>query len=181
MSWLTGGKQGEAKRYLSQLEDETKREAAIQGLHHLDSDAVPVIVEALQTRDLDLLAIYQQILAQIPSASPTLIKVLGSAHPIIRARVADVLGVRKDASAVPALMDALKGEYSTVRARAAIALGRIGDTRAITPLLSRLKDPEDGVRIAACLALGFFKDPSTFDEITDVLLDDLKIEVRQAA
>ena len=44
-----------------------------------------------------------------------------------------------------------------------------------------LKDPEDDVRIAACLGLGFFKDPSTFDEITEVLLDDPKIEVRQAA
>ena len=37
------------------------------------------------------------------------------------------------------------------------------------------------MRIAACLALGMFRDPSTFDDITNVLLDDPKIEVRQAA
>jgi HEAT repeat protein len=48
-------------------------------------------------------------------------------------------------------------------------------------VLSLLKDPEDEVRIAACLALGLFRDPSTFDDITNVLLDDPKIEVRRAA
>jgi HEAT repeat protein len=68
-----------------------------------------------------------------------------------------------------------------VRSRAAIALGRIGDPKAIPPLLNSLKDREDEVRIAACLSLGLFKDPGTFDEITNVLLDDPKIEVRQAA
>jgi HEAT repeat protein len=48
-------------------------------------------------------------------------------------------------------------------------------------LLIALKDKEDEVRIAACLALGMFRDPSTFDDITNVLLDDPIIEVRQAA
>jgi len=181
MSWLTGGKQGEAKRLVTQLADETKREQTAQDLIKLDADALPIIIEALQTKDLNLLSIYQQVLARIPSASKTLIHTLGTAHPIIRARVADVLGIRKDSSAVPALIDALKGEFYTVRARAAIALGRIGDKGTIDPLFVALKDPEDDVRIAACLGLGFFKDPSTFDEITEVLLDDRKIEVRQAA
>ncbi len=181
MSWLTGGKQGEAKRLISQLADSTKREQAARDLIGLDADAEPALLEALQTRDPNLLAIYEQILARIPSASPTLIQVLGAAHPIIRARAADVLGIRKDKSAVPALLDALKGEFYTVRARAAIALGRIGDKRAVEPLFIALKDPEDDVRIGACLGLGFFKEPSTFDEITNVLLDDPKIEVRQAA
>jgi len=175
--WLKAG----PKNLVAQLADETKREQAAQGLIQLNSDALPALLEALQTRDLDLLPIYQHILARIPSASQTLTKTLREAHPIIRARVADVLGIRKETSTVPALLDALKGEYYTVRARAAIALGRIGDRKAIKPIMDLLKDPEDEVRIAACLGLGFFKDPSTFDEITEVLLDDLKIEVRQAA
>ncbi|HEX9386328.1 MAG TPA: HEAT repeat domain-containing protein, partial [Anaerolineales bacterium] len=102
-------------------------------------------------------------------------------HPIIRGRVAEIFGINKDRSAVPALLEALQGEYFTVRSRAALALGKIGDPKAIQPLLNALKDPEDEVRIAACLALGYFKDPSTFDDITNVLLDDPKIEVRQAA
>jgi len=178
--WLKGGK-GDAKRLLAQLADESTRDHAAQELVRLDADAVPVLIEALQTRDPNLLPVYQQVLTRIPSASPLLIQTFTTAHPIIRARVADVLGVRRDRSAVPALLDAMNGEYYTVRARAAIALGRIGEKQALDPLLKALKDKEDDVRIGACLGLGFFKDPSTFDDVTNVLLDDPKIEVRQAA
>jgi len=181
MDWLTGGKTGEAKRLIIQLADVTKRDIAARDLIGLNADAVPALLEALQTRDLNLLAIYEQILARIPSASPTLIETLATAHPILRARAADIIAISKDKSAVPALLDALQGEYFTVRARAALALGKIGDARAIQPILKTLKDPEDEVRIAGCLALGLFKDPSTFDDITNILLDDAKIEVRQAA
>ena len=181
MNWLTGGKQGEAKRLITQLSDPTKRDHAAQELIRLGVDAVPPLVEALSTQDLNLLPLYQQVLARIPSATPTLTKILSSAHPIIRGRVAEVFSISKDRTAVSALMDALRGEYFTVRSRAALALGKIGDRKTLPLLLNALKDPEDEVRIAACLALGFFKDPSTFDEITNVLLDDPQIEVRQAA
>jgi len=181
MSWFSVGKQGEVKKFISLLADSSERDRAAQELIRLDVGAVPFLIEALQTRDPNLLQIYQHVLARIPSASPALTKTLQEAHPILRARAADVLGVRRDKSVVPELLDALNGEFYTVRARAAIALGRIGDVQAIDPLLNALKDPEDDVRIAACLGLGFFKDPSTFDDITNVLLDDLKIEVRQAA
>jgi HEAT repeat protein len=110
-----------------------------------------------------------------------LIKILATAHPVLRGRIAEVFSINKDRAAVPALLEALQGEYFTVRSRAALALGKIGDGKALPFLLNALKDPEDEVRIAACLALGLFKDPSTFDNITNVLLDDPKIEVRQAA
>ena len=172
MSWFSGGKGAEVKRLISQLADPAKRDQAARDLIGLDADAVPALVEALQTRDPNLLAPYEQILARIPSASPELLKLLATAHPIFRARAADILGLRKDRSAVPALLDALKGEFYTVRARAAIALGRIGERTAIPALLNTLKDPESDVRIGACLGLGLFKAPSTFDEITNVLLDD---------
>ena len=181
MDWLTGSKQGEAKRLIAQLADVTRRERAAQDLIRLGGDAVSPLIEALQTRDGNLLPYYQQILARIPSATPLLLKALATAHPIIRGRAAEVIAISKDRSAVPALLEALRGEYFTVRSRAALALGRIGDAKAVQPLLHLLKDPEDEVRIAACLALSSFKDPSTFDDITNVLLDDLKIEVRQAA
>jgi HEAT repeat protein len=181
MDWLTGGKQGEAKRLISQLADVTKRERAAQDLLRLGADAVNPLLEALQTRDTELLPLYQQMLARLPSATPTLIKLLGSAHPVIRARIAEIFAINKERAAVPALLDALDGEYFTVRSRAALALAKIGEPKAKQHLLKLLKDPEDEVRIAACLALGYFRDPSTFDDITNVLLDDPKIEVRQAA
>lgn len=181
MDWLTGGKQGEAKRLITQLSDVTKRDRAAQDLVRLGTDAVTPLIEALQTKDTGLLPLVQQVLARIPSAAPTLIKLLGSAHPVIRGRVAEIFSISKDRTAAPALLDALQGEYFTVRSRAALALGKIGDTKAIQPLLNLLKDRDDEVRIAACLALGLFRNPSTFDDITTVLLDDPKIEVRQAA
>jgi HEAT repeat protein len=178
--WLTGAK-GEAKRLIAQLADPATRDQAARELIGLGADAVPPLVDALQSKDQSLLPIYEQILARIPSASPELIKTLATAHPILRARAADVFTLSKDKAAVPELLKALQGEYFTVRARAALALGKIGDKKAIQPLVHILKDPEDDVRIAACLALGLFKDPATFDEITNILLDDAKIEVRQAA
>jgi HEAT repeat protein len=181
MNWLIGSKQGESKRLIAQLADVTRRERAAQELMRLGSDAVSPLIEALQTRDENLLPYYQQILARIPSASPSLLKALATAHPVIRGRVAEVFAISKDRNAIPALLEALQGEYFTVRSRAALALGSIGDARATQPLLRTLKDLEDEVRIAACLALSSFKDPTTFDDITNVLLDDPKIEVRQAA
>src|SRR5512142_2685270 len=181
MEWFTGSKQSEAKRLIAQLADATKRDRAAQDLIRIGKEAVPPLLEALQIKDSSLLPYYQWILACIPSATPLLVKTLTTAHPVLRARVAEIFAISKDYDAVPALLEVLKGEYFTVRARAAAALGQIGDIRAVQPLLATLKDEEDEVRIAACLALASFRDPNTFDEITSVLLDDPKIEVRQAA
>ncbi len=181
MDWLTGGKQGEAKRLITQLSDVTQRDRAAQDLIRLGSDAVTPLIETLQSKDASLIPLVQQILARIPSAAPTLIKLLSTAHPVIRGRAAEIFTISKDHAAIPALLDAVRGEYFTVRSRSALALGKIGDAKAIQPLLNLLKDPEDEVRIAACLALCLFRNPSTFDDITNVLLDDPKIEVRQAA
>lgn len=181
MDWFTNSKQGEAKKLILVLADSAKRDRAAQELIQLGADAVSPLMDALQTQDLSLLTIYQQILARIPSASLELTKALKSAHPIIRGRVAEVFGIRKDKSAVPVLLEALHGEFFTVRARAAIALANIGDPRVIPELLPLLKDREDEVRMAACVAVGRFRDPSTFDELANVALDDTNIEVRQAA
>jgi HEAT repeat protein len=181
MNWLTGGPQGEAKRLIPQLVDSTKRDASARELIKLGADAVPPLVEALQSQDPNLILYCQHVLARIPSATPVLVKALSTAHPLVRGRVAEVFGINKDKSAIPALLDALKGEFFTVRSRAALALGNIGDARAIPFLLPLLKDKEDEVRSAACVAIAKFNDPSTFDEITNVLLDDPIIEVRQSA
>ncbi len=181
MDWFTNSKQNEVKKLITQLADSTKRNAAAQELIKLGAESVPPLIDALQTQDLNLLAIYQQILARIPSASPELTKVLRSAHPIVRARVVDVLGISKDKNLMPALLEALHGEFFTVRARAALALANIGDRLVIPEMLPLLKDRETEVRIAACAALGHFKDPSTFDELANVALDDPMIEVRQMA
>lgn len=181
MNWLTGGPQGEAKKLITQLADSSKRDLAVQSLIKMGNEAVPLLIDALQTQDLNLLPYYQQILARIPSSTSILIKSLAIAHPLTRGRIAEVFAINKDKSAIPALLEALNGEYFTVRSRAALALGNIGDERVIPDLLAILKDKEVEVRIAACTALGKFNDSATFDDITNVLLDDTMIEVRQSA
>lgn len=181
MSWFSCSKQNEAKKLIPQLADSSKRDRAARDLIQLGADAVPPLLDALQTQDLNLLPIYQHILARIPSASSLLTKALQTGHPLIRGRVAEIFAINKDKNAVPVLLEALQGEFFTVRARAALALGAIGDTNVIPALFPLLKDAEEEVRIAACTAVGKFRDPSTFDEITEVLLTDPKIEVRKAA
>lgn len=181
MDWFSGSKQGQAKKLISQLADMTKRDAAARELIKLGTDALPALIDALQTQDLNLLLTYQHILARIPSATPELTKTLAAAHPLVRGRVAEIFSISRDKTAIPALLEAVKGEYFTVRSRAALALGQIGDARVIPALFPLLKDREDEVRIAACVAIGKFRAPSTFDELTNVLLDDPKIEVRQTA
>lgn len=181
MDWFAGSKKSEIKKLISQLTDSDKRDRAARDLIGLGADAVPLLMDSLQTQDLNLLAIYQQILARIPSASPALTKALQTAHPLIRGRVAEIFSISKDKNAIPVLREALQGEYFTVRARAALALGNIGETDVIPSLFPLLKDAEEEVRIAAIVAIGKFRDPSTFDEITEVLLTDPKIEVRKTA
>ncbi len=183
MNWLTGGHQGEAKRLVVQLADSTKRDTAAKELIKLGANAVPPLIDALQTQDPGLVLTYQHILARIPAATPALTKALATTtyRPVVRARVAETLGMSKDRSAIPALLDALKDEYFTVRVSAALALGNIGDARVIPSLLPLLKDKDGEVRSAACVAIAKFRDPSTFDDITNILLDDPLIEVRQSA
>lgn len=181
MDWFTNSKQNEIKKYINQLADESKRDVAARELMKLSPDSIPVLIDALQSSDLKLILPIQHVLARIPSASPQLIKTFQTAHPLVRGRVADVFAISKDKNAIPVLLEALNGEFYTVRSRAAIALGSIGDKKYVFALLPLLKDKEDEVRTAACVALGFIKDLATFEKISDVLLDDPKIEVRQAA
>ncbi len=182
MDWLTGGRSGEAKRLIPQLTDPYKRDRAAQDLIHIGADAIPVLIDALATRDANLREFIARVLVQIgPQAVPPLCKALASAHPEVRGQAAAILGDIGDKQAVPALLTALQGEFYTVRAKAALALGQIRDAQAIPALTDALKDSEPDVRAAAARGLGPFADPRTFEFIGSLLLDDPQIQVRQAA
>ena len=92
MNWLTGRRfaEGKAKCLILQLSCPTNRDYSAQELVRLGADVVPALVEALHSQDLNLLSLYQQVLARIPSATATLTKIHATAHPIIRGRVAEV-------------------------------------------------------------------------------------------
>ena len=182
MKWLTGSKISEARKWIRRLGDEAKRERASEEILKLGEESAPALIESLQTKDGDMLQIYKHLLVQLGSAAtPALTESLRGDHPAIRARVAEILGEIKDPLTLPVLLEALEGEFYTVRSRAAIALGNIGAKQVVQSIVAALADPEAEVRIAAVTALGRFNDPSTFDNMADLLLEDSQIEVRQAA
>lgn len=182
MEWFTGGHSSETKRLVTQLGDPLKRENAKRQLIQLGVESLPALVDGLATQDDAIYEALTQIFFQMGQESvPPLCMTLSTSHPLIRGRVAEILGRLGDKRAVPSLLNALVGEFYTVRAQAAIALGQLRDLRAIPHLTEALKDKEPEVRAAASRGLAEFSDPSTVEAIGNVLLDDPKLEVRQAA
>ncbi len=182
MNWLTGSKIGQARRWIRGLGDEAKREHAFEEILKLGGDSAPLLIKGLQTGDQEMFQIYRHLLIRLGhDATPALTESLCGDHPAIRGHVAEILGEIKDPATLPVLLDALGSEFYTVRSRAAIALGKIGDKKAIQPIVGALADSEAEVRIGGLTALERFCEPSTFDDMADLLLEDPHIEVRQAA
>ena len=69
MNWLTGSRHGDARKLVNQLKEASKRERAEAELLRLGAEAVPSLIEALQSPDPNLLPHYQSVLAQIGSAA----------------------------------------------------------------------------------------------------------------
>jgi HEAT repeat protein len=181
MDWLTG-KKDDSKKWIAQLSDPAKRAQAANEILRLGPAAVDGLVEALAGRDANLRTMAAQLLVKLGTTGiPRLTQILASAHPATRQLVADILGEIRHPSAVPALLEAARGEYFTVRARVAPALAKIGDAQAVPILIALLADNEPTVRIAAALAVGVFRDKSSLIRLSDLLLEDREIEVRQAA
>ena len=181
MDWLTG-KNNEAKKWIAQLNDPAKRATAANELLRLGPAAVDGLLEALVGKDAGLRTMAGQMLIKMgATAIPRLSEILASAHPETRQLVADILGEIRHPGAVPPLIDAARGQFFTIRSRAATALAKIGDPQAVPVLIDLLGDKEPSVRIAASLAVGKFQDPRCLVRLSDVLLEDPEIEVRQAA
>ncbi|MBV6395136.1 MAG: hypothetical protein HFACDABA_00707 [Anaerolineales bacterium] len=181
MDWLIG-KKDESKKWIAQLSDPSKRAQAAQELIRLGPAAVDGLMEAVVGRDANLATMSAQMLVKLgTTAIPRLSELLASAHPETRQRVADILGETRLPGALPPLTQAARGQFFTVRARAASALAKIGDPQAVPALIELLGDKEPTVRQAAALAVGTFKDPRCLIRLSDVLLEDPQLEVRQAA
>lgn len=181
MDWLLG-KKDESKKWITQLSDPSRRTQAANELIRLGPAAVDGLLEALVGRDANLSGMAETLLVRLgPPSIPRLSEILASAHPETRQRVADILGEMRHPGALAPLTEAARGEFYTVRARAATALAKIGDPQAVPVLIELLSDKEAPVRQASALAVGTFKDPRCLLRLTDVLLEDPEIEVRQAA
>ena len=181
MDWLIG-KNSEAKKWIAQLNDPAKRAQAANELLRLGPAAVDGLIEALAGKDADLRTPAAQLLVKLGTTGiPRLTQILASAHPATRQLAADILGETRHPSALPALTEAARGQFFTVRARAASALAKIGDAQSVPVLIELLNDQEPTVRIAAALAVGKFRDARCLIRLSDLLLEDTEIEVRQAA
>lgn len=181
MNWLMS-KGNESKKWIAQLRDASKRAQAANELIRLGPEAVDALLEAMVGKDIQLADMSAQILVKLgPTSIPRLSDILKTAHPETRLRVAEILGETRHPNAVIPLIDAAHGEFFTVRAMSAEALAKIGDPRAVPVLIELLGDNEPLVRQTAALAVGKFKDPRCLIRLSDVLLEDTQLEVRQAA
>jgi HEAT repeat protein len=181
MNWLIG-KNNESRKWIAQLRDPSKRSQAANELIRLGADAVDGLLETLVGKDIVLADLSTQILIKIgSSALPRLTEVLKTAHPETRLRITEILGESRDPNAFQPLTEAARGEFYTVRAMAATALAKLGDPRAVPVLIEMLGDRDAPVREAAAQAVGTFKDPRCLIRLSDVLLEDTQLEVRQAA
>jgi len=122
------------------------------------SRVVPILLDALPQaaeHDQELLA---GVLAGLPDEDlPLLVARLLDPSPVVRLRLAGVLGRRGCREAVPLLLTLLEDGIGHVRAAAAAALGRIGDPAAVSSLVGLLRDPFPDVREAgmeAVVAIG---------------------------
>jgi HEAT repeat protein len=181
MDWLTG-KRDNIRKIVAQLGNPARRSAAASEILQIGAPAVDALVEAMTGSDPSLRNPASQLLIKMGAvAIPRISQLLATVHPEIRQQLVDLLGEMKHPGAVPALIEAARGQFFTVRARAASALANIGDPQAVPVLIQLLSDNEAPVRIAAALAIGPFKSKSSLVRLSDLLLEDQEIEVRQAA
>jgi HEAT repeat protein len=88
-----------------------------------------------------------------------LIKFLKHKNPVMRGRVARILGEIGDKETVPFLIDLLKTDKdSYVCSSAASALGEINDSRSLDILIEKLSVKEPKVRKESAMALGKLQD-----------------------
>ena len=181
MDWITG-RRDDTKKIIAQLGNPAMRNAAASELLRIGPAAVDGLVEALAGGDASLQVPAAQLLVRLgATAIPRLSQLLASTHPETRQQIVDILGEIRHPDAIPALLEAAHGQFFTVRSRTASALAKIGDARAVPTLINLLSDNEPTVRIAAALAVGTFKDGRSLIRLSDLLLEDREIEVRQAA
>ena len=85
------------------------------------------------------------------------------------------------ATAVPQLITLLGDSDEWVRMAAARALGEVRDDRALPKLVATLADDDWHVRELAVWALSEMKDDRAVTALCNVLLSDVRVEVRSGA
>ncbi|MFW5766349.1 MAG: sister chromatid cohesion protein PDS5 [Coleofasciculus sp.] len=139
--------------------DEFLVEDAVDALRKLGSPAIPQLIEALQSENLQVRQGAVDALGKIGKAAiPDLLEGLKSDKEQVRWSAANGLGnIGSQAQdAIPDLIEALQDKEARVRSSAADALGSIGHDAqdAIPDLIETLQDTDARVRSSAASALG---------------------------
>jgi beta-lactamase regulating signal transducer with metallopeptidase domain len=112
---------------------------------------------------------------------------LDSSNATVRRNAAWAIGeltnmpLGERANAVPQLITLLGDSDEWVRMAAARALGELRDQRALAKLVATLSDDDWRVRELAVWALSEMKDPGAVTALCNVLLSDVRVEVRRGA
>jgi HEAT repeat protein len=121
------------------------RKIAMTSLAYIGKPAVPLLIKALKSKDVDRQLNAEDVLALIGKhAIPNLVKALKDKK--IQYDVANILG-RIGEPAVPSLIAALKDK--NLREYAIVALGKTGDPKAIAALISQLKAKDTDLKLRA--------------------------------
>ena len=167
--------------------DEFLVEDAVDALRKLGSPAIPQLIEALQSENLQVRQGAVNALGRIGKAAiPDLLEGLKSDKEQVRWSAANGLGnIGSQAQdAIPDLIVVLKDPEPRVRSSAADALGSIGHDAqdAIPDLIETLQDTDARVRSSAASALGNIGHDAK-DAVPDLIqaLQDTDARVRSSA
>jgi HEAT repeat protein len=163
-------------------EDESVCRSAVAALGKIkDKSAIPALIEASNTKNIDLMnyIIYHLSFFGV-YAVDKLIESLNHESRLIRMCAAATLGGIEDKKAVEPLINSLKDDDSCVRKEATDALGMIEDLRAVKPLIEALNDKSDMVVEGAIQALSRIGDTTATEPLL-LLLDSKNPEIRKNA
>jgi HEAT repeat protein len=161
---------------LSSHENAGARNAAIEALVQIGSEAVGRLLASLAVPDVDVRKFIVDILGEIRDsrAVPALIDRLADADENIRVAAAESLGKVRDRRAVDPLLACLaRYDQGWLDYAAAEALGEIGDERALGPLIAALG--RSSLREPVLEALGKIGNVKTLGPLITGLSDPLRI------
>lgn len=174
-------------KYIEEMEgsyDNQDREGLINAvltLRDFDKDATPVLVDAFQDKEKDLVLrkMVAEIMGEIgdPTSVDPLINVMEdkTEENYLRAEAALTLGKIRDEKALVPLISALDDEDGEVRSSAALSLGLLGNSDALIPLMEKLSGEGFIMRIRVIGALGMLGDPSAAEPLISLLDDENKL------
>jgi HEAT repeat protein len=165
---------------LADGENSGRRNAALEALTRFGSAAVPGLVEASHSDDVDVRKQAVDALAAIaaPAAAQRLVALLEDPDPNVRAAAAEALGAFDSAQAASLSARAASDPEPLVRLSALRSLARLEVSLSVAELSSALADPL--LRPSAYLLLGWSEDPGAVEELMKALASSARSS-REAA